>query len=151
MLNNQVQIVGNVGRAPEVFTTDSGRKVLTFSVCINEKFKKDDQLVERANWIPCVCFQEARVKYLEENLRSGAYVLVAGRLSENTYTSKKYFDAGGTAATIHELQLVVDEFLLLDGKPKQSEEPAPEPVPEEKPKSKAKAKSVADENEETGF
>lgn len=144
MLNNKVQIVGNVGRAPEIFTTESGKKILSFSVCINERYKKDDKLVEKTTWVPCVCFQTGRVDFLEKNLRSGAYLMVGGRLSENTYTSKKYFDAAGNPAINKELQLVVEEFLLIDSKSQHHETPeAPEPVPT--------YQDVAGEGEETGF
>lgn len=132
MLNNKLQIIGNVGRTPEVFVGDTGKKILTFSVCVNEKFKKNDEWVERSTWFPCICFQANRIEYLEKYLRSGSYIMAEGRVTENKYTSKKYFDVNGKPATIREHQLVIEDFLLLD-KRQHQDAAAAENIPEHAP------------------
>ncbi|HHX2523648.1 TPA: single-stranded DNA-binding protein [Neisseria subflava] len=127
MIQNSCQIAGRVGRAPEVFTGRNG-EILSFSVCVNERYKKDEQWVEKQTWIPCVCFQTGRVNYLKEHLGKGSFIILNGRLETNQYTSQKYFDASGKPLVDSKLQLVVEEFLLPD-QGKRQEQPTDSQTP----------------------
>lgn len=103
-------------------------KFCLFSVCVNERYKKDEQWVEKQTWIPCVCFQTGRVNYLKEHLGKGSFIILNGRLETNQYTSQKYFDASGKPLVDSKLQLVVEEFLLPD-QGKRQEQPTDSQTP----------------------
>ena len=38
-LKNKVQLIGNLGNAPEVRSTEAGKKLVRFSVATNEQYK----------------------------------------------------------------------------------------------------------------
>ena len=38
-LKNKVQLIGNLGNAPEVRSTEAGKKLVRFSVATNEHYK----------------------------------------------------------------------------------------------------------------
>lgn len=110
---NEVRITGYVGLHPECKRTENG-EMMTFTICINEKFKKGNTMVSKKPvWINCICFHEARVRYLKENLKEGIFIQIRGSLSSNNYSSNKYFDDDGKPANIEKINVVVDDFILM--------------------------------------
>lgn len=81
---NNVNIVGNLTRDPELKFLDSGSAVTNFGVAVNRKYKKDGQEVEEVCFIDCVAWQS-----LAENvcasLKKGDRVLVSGRLDQRSW------------------------------------------------------------------
>ena len=60
---NRVQLIGNLGRAPEVRTTRDGKLVVTLVVATSESWKDDrGNRVERTEWHRIVIFSEASAK-----------------------------------------------------------------------------------------
>lgn len=50
-LKNKVQLIGNVGNAPEIKTLESGKKVSNFSLATNEFYKNSDgEKVQNTQW-----------------------------------------------------------------------------------------------------
>lgn len=47
---HKITIVGRLGRDPEMRYAPSGDAVTSFSVAVNDNYKKDDQKVERTIW-----------------------------------------------------------------------------------------------------
>ena len=41
-LKNKVQLIGNLGKAPEVRTTETGKKLVRFSVATNDSYRTND-------------------------------------------------------------------------------------------------------------
>ena len=51
-IRNKVQLIGNVGNAPEVRNLDSGKKVASFSIATNEFFKNSKgEKVQNDNYV----------------------------------------------------------------------------------------------------
>lgn len=78
---NRITIIGNLTRAPELRTTQSGKNVCTFSVAVNRRGGNDQTDFFRVSaWDK---LGESCNKYLDK----GKKVAVVGSVSLNTYTA----------------------------------------------------------------
>jgi single-strand DNA-binding protein len=54
---NQVTLIGNLGRAPEMRYTSDGKPVTTFSLATGRKWKDEKgELKEETTWLMVVCW-----------------------------------------------------------------------------------------------
>ncbi|MCC7298285.1 MAG: single-stranded DNA-binding protein [Bacteroidia bacterium] len=105
-LKNSVQIIGNVGGAPEVKELNGGKIVARFSVATNESYKSAaGELVKNTTWHNFVAWGNT-AKYISQFLTKGKEVAVEGKL-----TNRSYEDKNGEKRFITEI--VVNEVLLL--------------------------------------
>ena len=82
---NKVQIIGNLGKDPEVRMTGSGQKVANFSVAVTEKFKnRDGQQQEKTEWVNIV-FWGRQAEICEQYLRKGSSVYIEGKLETSSW------------------------------------------------------------------
>jgi len=79
---NQVTIMGNLGRDPEVRETQNGSQMATMSIATSERYKdRNGERQESTEWHRVVVFNEALVtSVIQPYLRKGASVLVQGKL-----------------------------------------------------------------------
>ena len=76
---NKVQIIGNLGRDPEVKPAGS-TQVCNFSVATNERQKdKDGNWCDHTEWIRCVAFGKT-AENMGRFLRKGSKVYVEGKM-----------------------------------------------------------------------
>jgi len=103
---NRVQLIGNLGRDPEILNLDSGRKLAKFSLATNESYvnKKGERVVNTA-WHNIIAWGKT-AEIAEKFLSKGKEVMVIGKLTYNQYETdkgeKKYF----TQIESNELQLL---------------------------------------------
>jgi single-strand DNA-binding protein len=85
----KVQLVGNLGRDPEVRYTPNGRSVTEFSVAVNQSTKNQQtgEWVEATDWFRVTVWGE-RGERVAEQLRKGSRVLVDGRFRTREYETK---------------------------------------------------------------
>lgn len=85
----KIQIVGNLGRDPELRYTPSGRPVTEFSVAVNQSTKNQQtgEWVEATDWFRVSVWGD-RAERAAENLRKGSRVLVDGRFRTREYETK---------------------------------------------------------------
>lgn len=112
---NKVTIIGNVGKDPEIRSTQSGKEIASFSVACSESYK-NKQTGERetkTQWIPVNIFNEALVGIVKQYVKKGSKVYVEGAWQNRSYTDKD-----GTTKYITEvvLQAFNGKLILLDGK-----------------------------------
>ena len=85
---SKIQIVGNLGRDPELRYTPSGRAVTEFSVAVNQSTKSPQgEWVEATDWFRVSIWGE-RGERAAETLRKGSRVLVDGRFRTREYEAK---------------------------------------------------------------
>ncbi|HUN01505.1 MAG TPA: single-stranded DNA-binding protein [Niabella sp.] len=105
-LKNKVQLIGNLGNAPEIKTTEGGKKMARFSIATNETYKNaKGERVTEPQWHNLVAWgkvAEIAGKYLEK----GKEVAIEGKL-----VSRSYADKDGNKKYITEV--VVNELLLI--------------------------------------
>src|SRR6218665_4046030 len=94
-LRNKVQLIGNLGNAPEVRTTESGKKLARFSVATNETYRNaKGERVTDTQWHNVIAWGKT-AEIVEKFLGKGAEVVIGGKLINGSYTdkegNKKYF------------------------------------------------------------
>ncbi len=105
-LKNKVQLIGNLGNAPEVKTLDSGKKMARFSVATNENYRNaKGEKVTETQWHNLVAWGKV-AEIAEKFLIKGKEVAIEGKL-----VNRSYSDKDGNKKYITEV--VVNELLLL--------------------------------------
>lgn len=107
-LKNRVQLIGNLGNAPEARTTEGGKLMVRFSVATNESFKNaQGERVTETSWHNLVAWGKIG-EIAQKFLQKGSEVAIEGKLINRGYTDKD-----GIKKYISEIQ--VRELLLLGG------------------------------------
>lgn len=109
-LKNKVQLIGNLGNAPEIKNLESGKKMARLSIATNESYKKENgERVTETQWHNVIAWGKV-AEIAEQYLSKGSEVAVEGKLTYRDYTDKD-----GVKRYVTEI--VVNELLLLDKKP----------------------------------
>ena len=109
-LKNKVQLIGNLGNAPEVKTLESGKKMARFSVATCENYRNaKGEKVSETQWHSLVAWGKV-AEIVEKYLSKGKEVAIEGKLINRSYNDKD-----GNKKYITEIQ--VNELLMLGGKP----------------------------------
>lgn len=82
---NRVEIIGNLGRDPEIRTSQSGKQFATLSIATTERWQSNGQPVERTDWHRITVLSQGLVKVLEAHGRKGQLVRVSGKLQHSRY------------------------------------------------------------------
>ncbi|RLD19102.1 MAG: single-stranded DNA-binding protein [Bacteroidetes bacterium] len=108
-LRNRVQLIGNIGKEPEVKTFDSGKTKASFSLATSESYTDSDgKKVTDTQWHQIVAWGNT-ANYIESYLDKGNRIAVDGKLVHRSYNDKD-----GTTKYITEV--LVSEVLLLTNK-----------------------------------
>ena len=112
---NKVILVGNLGRDPEVRSTQDGLKIVNLSLATSESWrdKNSGERRERTEWHRVVIFNEKLGEVAEKFLKKGSKIYVEGALQ-----TRKWTDQGGQERYSTEvvLQRFRGELTMLDGK-----------------------------------
>ena len=98
---NIVILSGNLGRDPESRFTTSGKKVVNFSLAVNDGYGEN----KKTYWIDIVCWDK-QADTVEEYLSKGSKVLVEGRMQVRTYEKD--------GKTIYKTEVVAYRVEFLD-------------------------------------
>ncbi|MES2138102.1 MAG: single-stranded DNA-binding protein [Bacteroidota bacterium] len=108
-LRNKVQLIGNLGMAPEIKTLESGRKLAKMSIATNESYKNaKGEFVKETQWHNLIAWGKT-AEIIEKYLKKGSEVAIDGKLINRNYTDKE-----GVKRYITEIE--VNEVLILGGK-----------------------------------
>ena len=112
---NKVILVGNLGKDPEIRTTNDGTKVASLSVATSESWKdrSSGERRERTEWHRVVIFNDRLVELTERFLKKGSKVYLEGALQ-----TRKWTDNSGQERYTTEivLQKFRGELTMLDGR-----------------------------------
>lgn len=88
---NKVILVGNLGRDPEVRSTQDGGKIVTLSLATSERWKdrNSGEQRERTEWHRVVIFNENLARVAEQYLRKGSTVYLEGQLQTRKWTDQQ--------------------------------------------------------------
>ncbi|WP_215755068.1 single-stranded DNA-binding protein [Acetobacter sp. P5B1] len=112
---NKVILVGNLGKDPEVRTTQSGQKIVSFSVATSDTWndRASGERRERTEWHRVVVFNDKLGEVAERFLRKGRKVYLEGALQ-----TRKWADQSGQER--YTTEVIVERFrgelVLLDSK-----------------------------------
>ncbi len=108
-LKNKVQLIGNLGNAPEIKRTEGGKKLARFSMATNESYRNTKgEKVTETQWHTLVAWGKV-ADIAEKFLVKGSEVAIEGKLINRNYTDKE-----GIKKYVTEVQ--VAEVLLLGEK-----------------------------------
>jgi single-strand DNA-binding protein len=87
---NKVILVGNLGRDPEVRTTQAGQKIVQLSLATSETWndRASGERKERTEWHRVVIFNDRLADVAERFLRKGRKVYVEGSLQTRKWTDQ---------------------------------------------------------------
>jgi single-strand DNA-binding protein len=109
---NQVNLIGNIGKSPEIKTFGTGTKVAKFSVAMNTYSKKKDQ-EPNTLWVDCEIWGNALDRFIkcQEKVDLGKRkIRVTGAIAVNAYTTS----VGTEEKRISKFYVKVHDFELLD-------------------------------------
>ncbi len=85
MSYQQIIIVGNVGRDPELKYLPSGVPVCNFTVAVNERWGTGDDKKEKTTWFRVAAWRQL-AETVSQYLTKGSQVMVIGTVDARAYT-----------------------------------------------------------------
>jgi len=111
---NKVILVGNLGRDPEIRSTQDGMRIANLNLATSESWRDrvSGERKERTEWHRVVIFNERLVELAEKYLRKGSKLYVEGALQTRKWTDQQGQERYSTEVV---LQRFRGELTMLDG------------------------------------
>lgn len=107
-IRNKVQLIGNLGQAPEIRITETGKKLARFSVATNDTYRNANGVkTNQTTWHNVIAWGKL-AEIAEKYLTKGREVAVCGKLVYHNYTDKNGINRRAT-------EVVLSELLMLGG------------------------------------
>lgn len=104
---NKVLLLGNVGKDPEIASTNGGTLVAKLSLATSERFKdKQGEWQERTEWHNLVAYARG-AELLRDYVKKGSKLFVDGRLTTRSWDDKE------SGKKIYRTEVVVGDISLL--------------------------------------
>ena len=112
---NKVILLGNLGRDPEIRSTQSGNKMATFSIATSKRWrdKNTQEQRDKTSWHNIVVFGDGLVDIVEKYVKKGSKIFLEGELQ-----TRKWQDSDGNDRYTTEvvLQGFNSNLTLLDSR-----------------------------------
>lgn len=113
-LSNHVQLIGNLGKEPQIKEFESGKLMATFSLATSDYFtNQQGQRVNDTQWHQLVAWDK-KAELVRDYLTKGNRVAVAGKLVHRSYTDKDN-------QVRYITEIVVNEIMMLTPKQEPAE------------------------------
>lgn len=111
---NKVILVGNLGRDPEIRSTQDGREIANLAIATSESWKdrNSGERKEKTEWHRVVIFSEGLVNVVKNYLKKGAKVYIEGQLQTRKWTDKDGQEKYSTEVVLQGFNSVLT---MLDG------------------------------------
>lgn len=119
---NRVILIGNAGSDPDLQETGSGKRVAHLSLATNRVYRSDGEERRRTDWHR-LTFWEKAAEIVERYVRKGARLYVEGRIEYGSYERD--------GVTIPTVDVVVQDFVMLDRRDAGAAAEGPDWLPEE--------------------
>jgi single-strand DNA-binding protein len=112
---NKVILIGNLGRDPEIRSTQDGTRIANLSVATSDTWrdKATGERKERTEWHRVVIFNDRLVEIVEKYLKKGSKVFLEGALQTRKWTDNSGQERYSTEVV---LQRYRGELTMLDGR-----------------------------------
>ena len=112
---NKVILIGNLGRDPEVRSTQDGAKIVQLSVATSENWrdKASGERKEKTEWHRVVIFNDRLAEVAEKYLRKGSKIYVEGQLQTRKWTDKDGAEKYTTEVVLGKFR---GDLTMLDGR-----------------------------------
>ena len=117
---NKAILIGNLGRDPEIRSTQSGKKVANLRVATSERWKDKNtgEMKERSEWHTIIIWNEHLVSVAEKYLHKGSKVYLEGQLQTRKWKDQQGNDRYSTEIVLNPFK---SELQMLDSKPSSGE------------------------------
>jgi len=111
---NKVILVGNLGRDPEIRSTQDGMRIANLNLATSESWrdKMSGERKEKTEWHRVVIFNERLTELAEKYLRKGSKVYVEGQLQTRKWTDNAGVEKYSTEVVLTRFK---GELTMLDG------------------------------------
>ena len=110
---NKVTLIGNVGRDPEIRTTQDGKEIASITLATSDswKDKQSGERKERTEWHRIVIFADGLVNIVKNYVKKGSKLYIEGSLQ-----TRKWVDNSGVERYTTEITLqgYGSALLMLD-------------------------------------
>lgn len=104
---NKVLLLGNVGRDPEIASTNGGTLVAKLSLATSERFRgKQGEWQERTEWHNLVAYARG-AEILRDYVQKGSKLFVEGRLATRSWDDKE------SGRKMYRTEVVIDDISLI--------------------------------------
>ncbi len=112
---NKVILVGNLGRDPEIRSTQDGTRVANLSLATSESWrdKNSGERRERTEWHRVVVFNDRLVDVCEKYLKKGSKIYIEGALQTRKWTDQSGQEKYTTEVVLQKFR---GELTMLDGR-----------------------------------
>jgi single-strand DNA-binding protein len=112
---NKVILVGNLGRDPEIRSTQDGREIANLAIATSESWKDRNtgERKEKTEWHRVAIFNEGLVNIAKSYLKKGSKVYLEGQLQTRKWTDQAGVEKYSTEVV---LQGFNSNLTMLDGK-----------------------------------
>lgn len=112
---NKVILIGNLGRDPEVRTTQNGDEIVNLNLATSEswKDKMTGERKERTEWHRVVIFNPNLAQIAKQYLKKGSKVYLEGQLQTRKWTDQSGVEKYTTEVVLPRFR---GELTLLDGR-----------------------------------
>ncbi len=112
---NKVILVGNLGRDPEIRSTQDGTRVANLSLATSESWrdKNSGERRERTEWHRVVVFNDRLVDVCERFLKKGSKIYIEGALQTRKWTDQSGQEKYKTEVVLQKFR---GELTMLDGR-----------------------------------
>ena len=113
---NKVILIGNLGKDPEVRTSQDGTKIVNFTLATSETWtdRASGERKERTEWHRVVVFNDRIGEVVEKYVRKGSKVYVEGALQTRKWTDQSGQERYTTEVVIGRFN---GQLTMLDGRP----------------------------------
>lgn len=113
-MKNKVQLMGNLGRDPELKDLGNGQFMLKLSIATNERFRSGEgEWKEDTQWHPVVAWGK-QAQRLAGQVTKGSALIIEGRLVHRTYEAK-------SGEKRYSTEVVLSDYHLVQREPKVAE------------------------------
>ncbi len=118
---NRVQIIGNLGRDPEMRYTPNGKPVTSFTVAVTRTWvRPEGERAEKTEWFNIVAWDRL-AEICSQYLTKGSHVYVEGRLETRSWEAED-------VQKHYRTEIIANEMIILDRRGRAAEEAAETPA-----------------------
>lgn len=130
---NKATLIGNLGRDPEIRTTNEGKEIASFTIATSDVWKDraTGEKRERTEWHRIVVFNEGLIGVIKNYLQKGSKVFIEGSLQTRKWTDPQGVEKYTTEVVLQNYNATL---ILLDSRDGLGMRPSSDGVSESKDK-----------------
>jgi single-strand DNA-binding protein len=112
---NKVILVGNIGRDPEIRSTQDGTRIANLSLATSETWRDraSGERKEKTEWHRVAVFNDRLVEVIEKYVKKGAKLYIEGQLQTRKWTDKEGQERYTTEVVLGRFN---GQLTMLDGR-----------------------------------